>query len=76
MGSPTTNVPFTKRINNYFILEEIEDGYTKLRVEVFADFKPFGILMKPLMKKNIKKIISENIKELVLLINSGFSIEK
>ncbi|TGV03866.1 DUF2652 domain-containing protein [Flavivirga rizhaonensis] len=72
-GESTTNVPFTKRMNNYFILEETEEGYTKLRVEVFADFKPFGILMKPLMKKNIREIISENIKELTHLIDSGFS---
>ncbi|GAA3588516.1 DUF2652 domain-containing protein [Flavivirga amylovorans] len=75
-GESTTNVPFTKRMNNYFILEEIDGGYTKLRVEVFADFKPFGILMKWLMKKNIKKIIPENINELILLIDSGFSTKK
>lgn len=75
-GESTTSVPFTKRMNNYFILEETENGYTKLHIEVFADFKPFGILMKPLMKKNLKKIISDNIKELILLIDSGFSIKK
>ncbi|AUP79406.1 DUF2652 domain-containing protein [Flavivirga eckloniae] len=75
-GESTTKVPFTKRMNNYFVLEEMENGYTKLRIEVFADFKPLGIVMKPLMKKNIKKIISENINELILLINSGFSTKK
>ncbi|GAA3656546.1 DUF2652 domain-containing protein [Flavivirga jejuensis] len=75
-GESTTNVPFTKRMNNYFVLEEAENGYTRLRIEVFADFKPFGILMKPLMKNNIKKIISGNIKALIQLINSGFSIKK
>ncbi len=75
-GESTKNVPFTKRMNNYFILEETEHDYTKLRVEVFADFKPFGVLMKPLMKRNIKKAISENIKELIQLIDSGFSTKK
>ena len=75
-GESTTNVPFTRRMNNYFILEETEKGYTKLHIEVFADFKPLGIVMKPLMKKNMKKIISENIKELVLLIDSGFSTKE
>ena len=75
-GESTTSVPFTKRMNNYFILEETENGYTKLHIEVFADFKPFGILMKPLMKKNLKKIILDNISELILLIDSGFSIKK
>lgn len=75
-GESTTNVPFTRRMNSYFILEEIENGYTKLHIEIFADFKPFGIFMKPLIKKNIKKNISENIKELILLIDSGFSTKK
>ncbi len=75
-GESTTKVPFTKRMNNYFILEETENGCTKLRVEVFADFKPFGVLMKPLMKKNIKKVVLENIRALTLLIDSGFSTKK
>ena len=75
-GESTTSVPFTKLMNNYFILEETENGYTKLHIEVFTDFKPFGILMKPLLKKNLKKIISNNISELILLIDSGFSIKK
>jgi len=71
-GESTTNVPFTKRLNSYFILEEME-GYTKLTIEVFADFKPFGIVMKPLLKKNFKKVITENIKILISLLDSGFS---
>ncbi|NMH89347.1 DUF2652 domain-containing protein [Flavivirga algicola] len=75
-GESTTNVPFTKRMSSYFILEETEKGYTKLRTEVFVDFKPLGILMKPLMKKNIKKAFLENIRTLILLIDSGFSTKK
>ncbi len=74
-GESTTNVPFTKQMNSYFILEEIKAGYTKLNIELFADFKPFGILMKPLLKSKLKANISESIKELVLLIDSGFSLD-
>lgn len=74
-GETTTAVPFTKRFNNYFILEETKEGHTKLNIEVFADFTALGIFMKPLMKRNLKKLISENIKELVELIDSGFSLE-
>ncbi|WP_346883842.1 DUF2652 domain-containing protein [uncultured Algibacter sp.] len=72
-GESTTNMPFIKRMNNYFILEETKEGYTKLNIEVFVDFKPFAILMKPFFKKNLKKVISENIKKLVILIDSGFT---
>ncbi|OUS02387.1 hypothetical protein A9Q86_03840 [Flavobacteriales bacterium 33_180_T64] len=75
-GESTTNVPFTKQINIYYVLEESDTGYTNLNIEIFADFKPFGILLKPLMKKNFQKIISENIKELILLIDYGFKIEQ
>ncbi len=71
-GESTTELPFTKRLNAYYILKEENDRYTKLTLEVYIDFKPFGIFMKPLMKKNFKKIISENIKELILLIDSDF----
>lgn len=72
-GESTTNAPFSKLFNNYFVLEETEDGYTKMNIQVFADFKPFGVLFKPLMKRTLKRAISENIKELILLIDSGFS---
>nr|WP_321233965.1 DUF2652 domain-containing protein [uncultured Psychroserpens sp.] len=72
-GESTSNIPFTKRANVYYVLEEIENGFTKMNIEIFVDFKPFGVLMKPLMKKNFQKIISENIKELILLIDSGFT---
>lgn len=75
-GESTTNVPFTKRMNNYFILEETINGDTRLNIQVYADFRPFGIIMKPLIKKSIKKIITENIKELVLLIDSGFMLNQ
>ncbi|WP_298532277.1 DUF2652 domain-containing protein [uncultured Algibacter sp.] len=72
-GESTTNVPFTKLFNNYFVLEETKDGYTKMNIQIFADFKPFGVIFKPLLKRTLKRAISENIKELVLLIDSGFS---
>ena len=75
-GESTKEIPFTKRVHVYYILEEIKNGYTRLNIEVFADFKPLGILMKPIMKKNFRKIISENIKELILLIDSGFTTEQ
>ncbi len=73
-GESTTQVPFTNKFNSYFILEETKQGFTKLNIEIFADFKPFGILMKPLIKRNLKKAISENIKLLVALINSDFKL--
>ena len=75
-GESTNNIPFTKRMNSYFILEETNEGDTKLNIQVFADFKPFGILIKPLMKRTLKKVISANIKELILLIDSGFSLDQ
>ncbi len=75
-GESTTNVPFTKLFNNYFVFEETEGGYTKMNIQVFADFNSFGWFMKPFMKRTLKKVISENIKQLVLLINSGFSPNK
>jgi hypothetical protein len=75
-GESTTDVPFTKRCNSYFVLEELDDGRTKLNIEVFADFKPFGIIMKPFLKSKLKQNISESIKELILLISSGFSWNK
>lgn len=75
-GESTNNVPFTKTFNNYFVLEEIKDGETNLNIEVFADFKPFGIWLKPLMKRSLKKVISRNITKLISLLSSGFSIEK
>ena len=71
-GESTTNIPFTKRVNSYFVLEEKKDGFTKLTIEVYADFKPFGILMKWLLKKNLISAISVSIKDLILLIDSGF----
>lgn len=74
-GESTNNVPFTKRFNSYFVLEDMGNGSTKLNIEVFADFKPFGIIMKPLLKLKLKQNISESIKDLILLIDSGFSFD-
>ncbi len=75
-GESTTNMPFSKRFNSYFILEDMGASATKLHIEVFADFKPFGILMKPFFKAKLAKNISKNIKDLVLLIDGGFSLEQ
>ncbi|MEP1489001.1 MAG: DUF2652 domain-containing protein [Algibacter sp.] len=72
----TTSAPFMKRLNSYYVLEQLDDGFTKLNIEIFADFKPFGVIMKPLMKRELKKNVSQNIKELLLLIDSGFTIQK
>lgn len=71
-GESTTEIPFTKKLNIYYVLEPENEQKTRLRIEVFVDFKPFGILLKRLMKKNFKKVIPENIKELILLADSGF----
>ncbi|MDO5969510.1 DUF2652 domain-containing protein [Flavivirga aquimarina] len=75
-GESTTNLPFIKRLSGYFILEETENNDTKLQVQVFANFKPLGIIMKPLIKKKLKIAFLENLKELILLIDSGFSTKK
>jgi hypothetical protein len=71
-GESTTEVPFTKKLNVYYVLEAIDKHKTQLKIEIFVDFKPFGILLKRLMKKNFKKVVPENIKELILLADSGF----
>jgi hypothetical protein len=75
-GESTKSIPFTKRMNNYFILEETINGDTRLNIQVYTDFKPFGVIMKPFMKKNLKKIVTENIKALILLIDSGFMLNQ
>ena len=75
-GESTTEFPFTKKFNTYFILKEIDDNTTQLTVESYADFNLLGIVMKPFLKKKIKKIFTENIKELSLLIQSGFNLNK
>lgn len=75
-GESTTEVPFTKKLNVYYILTPENDQKTRLRVEVFVDFKPLGVLLKRLMKKNFKKVVPENIKELILLADSGFNTQE
>lgn len=74
-GESTKEIPLTTLTNVYYILEEHDALRTKLHIEVYVDFKPFGFILKPLMKKNFKKIISANINELNLLIDSGFALE-
>ena len=44
---------FQNVLDHNYVLEEINDNETKLRIESFADFKPFGIIMKPLMKSKL-----------------------
>ncbi len=75
-GESTTEIPFLKRMSAYFILEEINPNTTTLQVEVFADFKSLGFLFKPLIKKNLRKNIPQNIEALVMLINSGFKTKE
>lgn len=75
-GESTADIPFTKRVSTYFIFEQIDDNQTKLRIQSFADFKPFGIIMKPLMKSKLKQNFTESIKALVELVDAGFSFEK
>lgn len=75
-GESTTEIPFTKKLNVYYVLTPENDQKTRLRIEVFVDFKPFGILLKRLMKKNFKKVVPKNIKELILLANSGFKTQE
>ncbi|MCH2193757.1 SRPBCC family protein [Kordia sp.] len=72
-GESTTEIPFTKKLNVYYVLTPENDQKTRLRIEIFVDFKPFGVLLKRLMKKNFKKVVPENIKELILLAESGFN---
>jgi len=72
-GESTTEIPFTKKLNVYYVLTPENDQKTRLRIEIFVDFKPFGVLLKRLMKKNFKKVVTENIKELILLAESGFN---
>lgn len=72
-GESTNDIPFTKKFNSYFILEEAENGFTKLNIQAYADFQAFGIIFKPLIKKGLRKRIPENIKQLIILIDSGFS---
>lgn len=74
-GESTADIPFTNRISSYYVLEEIATNRTKLRIESFADFKRLGILMKPLMKSKLNKSFSENLKALIELVESGFSLE-
>ncbi len=74
-GESTGGVPFMKKFNIYYVLKELDKEETELTIEVFADFKPFGVLMKPLIRKNLSKNITENIKELILLVDSGFTLK-
>lgn len=69
----TTEAPFTKRLNSYYILETAGNNSTKLTIEMYADFKGVGVLMMPLMKRELKKTILPNIQELSSLIDSGFT---
>ncbi len=71
----TNEISFTNHTNVYYILEALDGNRSKLHLKVYVDFKPFGFIMKPLIKKNFKKIISANINELNLLIDSGFVLK-
>lgn len=72
-GETTPSMPFMKQFNVYYILEPKNENYTQVKIEVYADFKPFGVLLKSLFTKKISKMAAENIKELILLVDSGFT---
>lgn len=46
------------------MLEELKPNLTILNVEVFADFKPLRIIMKPMLKKTLKKLFQKTLKNL------------
>jgi len=74
-GETTPSMPFMSQFSIYYILESKNEGYTQLKIEAYADFKPFGILLKGVFCRKISKIVTENIKELILLIDSGFTTQ-
>lgn len=71
-GEMTTDIPLTKKLSMYFILEQTEENKVKLDVEVYADFTPLGFFIKPILKKNLKKVVLENAKALILLAETDF----
>jgi len=74
-GESTKDIPFTKQVNVYYVLEKSKEGFTKINIEVYADFKFFGRLLKTVLSKKLEKNLLENIKDLILLIDSGFTIK-
>ena len=75
-GESTTNIPLTNQVSIYYVLEKSKTGITKLNIEVYADFKLLGRLMKGILSKKLEKNLIENIKDLILLIDSGFTIKQ
>ncbi len=74
-GESTDSLPFTKKLNIYYVLESQANGLTKLDIQAYADFKPFGVLFKNMLSKKMINNATENMKELMLLIDSGFSTQ-
>ena len=72
-GESTGDIPMMKTFNVYFILEEDKEKHTKIRIQAYADFKPLGRLLKPIITRKLFKNTKENIKSLVALIESDFS---
>ena len=72
-GESTSDAPFMKQLNIYYVLEETSEG-TSILAEAFADFKPLGALLKPLFSKKLKNNITEALNELILLLDSGFKL--
>lgn len=75
-GESTTNIPLTKQVSIYYVLEKSNAGFTKLTIEAYADFKSFGRLIKGILSKKLEKNLLENIKDLILLIEAGFTIKQ
>jgi hypothetical protein len=72
-GESTSEAPFMKRLNVYYVLEETNEG-TSVLAEGFADFKPLGQILKPIFSKKLKNNITEALNELILLLDSGFKL--
>ena len=71
-GESTSEMPMMRAFNVYFILGEDNNKDTILNIQAYADFKPLGRLLKPIMTRKLLKNSKENIKNLVMLIESDF----
>ncbi len=75
-GESTSDIPFTKKASIYHVLTSKDNTTTTLTVEVFADFKWFGGVFRPILTKNLRKNLQENLKALILLTQSGFNLKE
>lgn len=71
-GESTNDMPMMNTFNVYFILGEDNNKDTILNIQVYADFKPLGRLLKPVITRKLLKNTKENMNDLVALIESDF----